>query len=331
MSTAPGNPANPPAAGPCTAATHFTAPALPSKETPAMTTTLTADPARTAAAAILRAVADLIETRPDIPEPGSSVSFYLYGPDAPAAMAAIAAALPCEWQASIRRSGEHEWLNLDSNAPVTSVTRGARVQHQRPRRRRLHRVRGQDGHRLAARRRPDRAGRPRAARGGGLNEQGAPDRPGIGRAVPALAGRRARRPDRRRSHRQRARPGGRHRGRRHGDRRRGGPDRVPDPGRASHARGLAGTEGGHPMTAAPAAMTKTEALAIARQARRYGHRADAGPDDPRAVSVACPRCTQRVHAVREPRRASRGPLYESPGRALDRAMLAHLTEGWCEP
>ena len=45
-----------------------------------MTTTLTADPARTAAAAILRAVADLIETRPDIPEPGSSISFYLYGP-----------------------------------------------------------------------------------------------------------------------------------------------------------------------------------------------------------------------------------------------------------
>ena len=85
------------------------------------------------------------------------------------------------------------------------------------------------------------------------------------------------------------------------------------------------------MTAATAAMTKTEALAIARQARRYGHRADAGPDDPRAVSVDCPRCRQRVHAVREPRRASRGPLYESPGRALDRAMLAHLTGGWCEP
>jgi hypothetical protein len=85
------------------------------------------------------------------------------------------------------------------------------------------------------------------------------------------------------------------------------------------------------MTAAPVTMTKTEALAIARRARRYGHRADAGPDDPRAVSVACPRCTQRMHAVRELRQASRGPLYESPGRALDRAMLAHLTEGWCEP
>ncbi len=97
-----------------------------------MTTPLTPAPARTAAAAILRAVADLIETRPDIPEPGSSVSFYLYGPDAPATMAAIAAALPCEWQASIHRSGEHEWLNLDSNAPVTSVTRGARVSISAP-------------------------------------------------------------------------------------------------------------------------------------------------------------------------------------------------------
>lgn len=128
----PGNPAITPAAGPCTAAPHFTAPVLPSKETPAMTTTLPADPARTAAAAILRAVADLIETRPDLPEPGSSVSFYLHGEDAPAAMAAIASALPCEWQASIRRSGEHEWLNLDSNAPVTSVTRGARVHISAP-------------------------------------------------------------------------------------------------------------------------------------------------------------------------------------------------------
>jgi hypothetical protein len=46
--------------------------------------------------------------------------------------------------------------------------------------------------------------------------------------------------------------------------------------------------------------------------------------------VACPQCAERVPAVREPRRASRGPLYESAGRALDRAMVAHLTGGWCE-
>lgn len=84
-----------------------------------------------------------------------------------------------------------------------------------------------------------------------------------------------------------------------------------------------------PDRAAVMPMTKTEALAIARQARRYGHQAD-NRNDPRAVSVACPRCSQRVSAVRELRRASRGPLYESAGRALDRAMLAHLTGGWCE-
>lgn len=85
------------------------------------------------------------------------------------------------------------------------------------------------------------------------------------------------------------------------------------------------------MIAAPVAVTKTGALAIARRARRYGYWADAGPDGPRAVSVDCPRCRQRVHAVREPRRAGRGPLYEAAGRALDRAVVAHLTGGWCAP
>jgi len=76
------------------------------------------------------------------------------------------------------------------------------------------------------------------------------------------------------------------------------------------------------------AVTKTEALRIARQARLYGHWGDR--NDPRAVSGASPHCSRRVAAMREPRRASRGPLYESAGRALDRAMLAHLTGGWCQ-
>ena len=57
------------------------------------------------------------------------------------------------------------------------------------------------------------------------------------------------------------------------------------------------------MTAA-VAMAKTAALRIARRARRYGYQGDR--NDPRAVSVACPRCTERVPAMREPRRASRG-------------------------
>jgi hypothetical protein len=81
---------------------------------------------------------------------------------------------------------------------------------------------------------------------------------------------------------------------------------------------------------APAAvgLTRTAALAVARRARRYGYQADR--NDPRAVSVACPQCREPVSAVREPRQASSGPLYESAARALDRAMVAHLTGGWCE-
>lgn len=77
------------------------------------------------------------------------------------------------------------------------------------------------------------------------------------------------------------------------------------------------------------AMTKAAALRLARQARRYGHQADR--TDPRAVSVACPQCKERVSAMRQPRRSSSGPLYESAGRALDAAVVAHLTGGWCEP
>ncbi len=89
-----------------------------------MTTT---DDTRTAAAAILRAVADLIESRLDIPEPGTDISFYVHGDDAPATMAAIAAALPGQWRAEISRSGQYEWLYLRSDAPLASVTRGTRV------------------------------------------------------------------------------------------------------------------------------------------------------------------------------------------------------------
>src|ERR1700730_18930441 len=87
-----------------------------------MTTMTTADTTRADAAAILRAVADLIETRPDIPVPGSDISFYVRGEDTPATMAAIASALPCDWQARISRGGEHEWLNLRSG-PLAVIHR----------------------------------------------------------------------------------------------------------------------------------------------------------------------------------------------------------------
>jgi hypothetical protein len=91
-----------------------------------MTTTPTATTgtARAGAAAILRAVADLIQTREDIPVPGGDISFYLHGEDAPAIMAAIAAALPsCRWQAEISRGSEHEWLRLSSGPYSTRDTR----------------------------------------------------------------------------------------------------------------------------------------------------------------------------------------------------------------
>ena len=88
-----------------------------------MTTTTTAT-TRADAAAILRAVADLIQTREDIPVPGGDISFYLHGEDAPAAMTAIAAALPfCQWQAEISRGSGYEWLHLRSGPYSTRDTR----------------------------------------------------------------------------------------------------------------------------------------------------------------------------------------------------------------
>jgi len=95
-----------------------------------MTITTAADTMRADAAAILRAVADLIETREDIPVPGSDISFYVRGDDAPAAMAAIAAALPCQWQAEISRGGAYEWLYLRSGRPAS--VRGTQVSISAP-------------------------------------------------------------------------------------------------------------------------------------------------------------------------------------------------------
>ncbi len=82
---------------------------------------------RASAAALLRAVADLIETRPDLPEPASRVSFYLPSrEDTAATMAAIADALPCGWHAHLTRGSNRESLHLDSNNPA-DVLRGTRI------------------------------------------------------------------------------------------------------------------------------------------------------------------------------------------------------------
>lgn len=86
--------------------------------------------ARAAAAAILRAAAALIEARPDIPLPGTDISFFVRGQDTPATIAAIASALPCDtWQASISRNGEYEWLRLNSG---NSQARGTCVRITAP-------------------------------------------------------------------------------------------------------------------------------------------------------------------------------------------------------
>jgi hypothetical protein len=87
----------------------------------------TADTDRTAAAALLRAAADLIEVRADIDLPRGDISFYIRGENVPATMAAIAAALPCDWRAEISRSGTYEWFYLRSDCPSASVSRGIRV------------------------------------------------------------------------------------------------------------------------------------------------------------------------------------------------------------
>ena len=90
----------------------------------------TANSTRADAAAILRAVADLIETHEDIPVPSTGINFYVRGDDAPATMAGIAAALPCQWRAEISRSGQYEWLYLRSGP--ASVLRGTRVDISAP-------------------------------------------------------------------------------------------------------------------------------------------------------------------------------------------------------
>lgn len=80
---------------------------------------MTTDPAEShrQAAATLRAMADLIDARPDLPLPRVQARYWAsanHCGDVPAALLAITGALPGPWKASIRRSGEYTWLYLDS-------------------------------------------------------------------------------------------------------------------------------------------------------------------------------------------------------------------------
>jgi hypothetical protein len=98
-----------------------------------MTPTTDSTSTRTTTATILRAVADLIENRPGLPDPDCRISFYVHsGEDTPGTMAAIAAALPCGWHARISRGSDHEWMDLDSDIPGASVLRGTQVHISAP-------------------------------------------------------------------------------------------------------------------------------------------------------------------------------------------------------
>jgi hypothetical protein len=82
---------------------------------------------RQEAAAILRAVADLIEARPDLPEPDTSIRVYLSAfrcGDVPAALADITAAVPGPWTAKVSQSGSDAWLDLARAATGSTVTKG---------------------------------------------------------------------------------------------------------------------------------------------------------------------------------------------------------------
>ncbi|HET9893750.1 MAG TPA: hypothetical protein VFQ44_02340 [Streptosporangiaceae bacterium] len=86
---------------------------------------------RAVAAAVLRAVADLLESRPDLPVPRVDVTYWAWAHKHPAgvpqAIAAVAAAIPCpEW--ATRISDDGKLLELLGKAPGTSVNICARVE-----------------------------------------------------------------------------------------------------------------------------------------------------------------------------------------------------------
>lgn len=91
-----------------------------------MTTMTTPRTTETTSADLLRAVADLIEARPDISGPHASVHFVLLGPAAASAVADVAAALPCQWQAEIARNGD-DWLHLQAAAGGAEVLISAKA------------------------------------------------------------------------------------------------------------------------------------------------------------------------------------------------------------
>ena len=83
---------------------------------------------RTTAAVILRAVADLIDARPDIHLPSIRVH-YIFGTavaDAAAVVADVAAALPCQWRADLDGASSGGWLDLEAQTGASAL-HGAEV------------------------------------------------------------------------------------------------------------------------------------------------------------------------------------------------------------
>lgn len=70
---------------------------------------------RARAVAVLRAVADLIEARPDLPALKGSLTFYVHSkyPDVPAGLRDIVAAIPGQWNTATHDSGDYSWLDFD--------------------------------------------------------------------------------------------------------------------------------------------------------------------------------------------------------------------------
>jgi hypothetical protein len=83
---------------------------------------------RQQSAAILRAIADLIEQHPEVKEPRVSVDWYFQGADPAPAMRLATGVLPGPWTASQTSSGKSEWLNLDAGTAAGAGSPGVRLQ-----------------------------------------------------------------------------------------------------------------------------------------------------------------------------------------------------------
>lgn len=92
---------------------------------------------RQQSAAILRAVADLIEQHPEVREPRVSVDWYIRGENPHAAMRLATDVFPAgSWTAKTRESGQYAWLDLDGgnaaaiSGPGVSLQVSADARHE---------------------------------------------------------------------------------------------------------------------------------------------------------------------------------------------------------